>query len=226
MDRSLHTMSAYPLLETIDSPADVRKLDSRRLSQLATELRAFLVESVSRTGGHLSSNLGTVELTVALHHVYNTPEDRIVWDVGHQTYAHKILTGRREGMDAPARVRVLDIFHDRALACATALKPQLAASGLPVQATLRDAADRLCDALMQIARSYLDALQARAAHKPSRAAGHAMSVRPLPPITIGYTFSVGSTWKSMNTRSFLRLKASRSASSTSPGFSTRMPTWP
>ena len=98
MDRSLHTMSAYPLLETIDSPADVRKLDSRRLSQLATELRAFLVESVSRTGGHLSSNLGTVELTVALHHVYNTPEDRIVWDVGHQTYAHKILTGRREGM--------------------------------------------------------------------------------------------------------------------------------
>ncbi|MGC4404815.1 MULTISPECIES: 1-deoxy-D-xylulose-5-phosphate synthase [Methyloversatilis] len=98
MDRSLHTMSAYPLLETIDSPADVRKLDSRRLSQLATELRAFLVESVSRTGGHLSSNLGTVELTVALHHVYNTPDDRIVWDVGHQTYAHKILTGRREGM--------------------------------------------------------------------------------------------------------------------------------
>ncbi|MBL8468038.1 1-deoxy-D-xylulose-5-phosphate synthase [Methyloversatilis discipulorum] len=98
MDRSLHTMSAYPLLETIDSPADVRTLDSRRLSQLATELRAFLVESVSRTGGHLSSNLGTVELTVALHHVYNTPDDRIVWDVGHQTYAHKILTGRREGM--------------------------------------------------------------------------------------------------------------------------------
>jgi 1-deoxy-D-xylulose-5-phosphate synthase len=91
-------MSAYPLLETIDSPADVRKLDSRGLSQLATELRTFLVESVSRTGGHLSSNLGTVELTVALHHVYNTPDDRIVWDVGHQTYAHKMLTGRREGM--------------------------------------------------------------------------------------------------------------------------------
>lgn len=98
MDRSLHTMSAYPLLEQIDTPADIRTLDNRQLAQLATELRDFLVESVSRTGGHLSSNLGTVELTVALHHVYNTPEDRIVWDVGHQTYAHKILTGRREGM--------------------------------------------------------------------------------------------------------------------------------
>jgi len=88
----------YPLLDTIATPADLRRLDRRRLVQLATELRQFIIESVSRTGGHLSSNLGTVELTVALHHVFDTPTDRIVWDVGHQTYAHKILTGRRGAM--------------------------------------------------------------------------------------------------------------------------------
>ena len=88
----------YPLLESISRPADLRALSSRDLLQVAEELRAFLLESVSRTGGHLSSNLGTVELTVALHHVFNTPHDRIVWDVGHQSYPHKILTGRREAM--------------------------------------------------------------------------------------------------------------------------------
>jgi 1-deoxy-D-xylulose-5-phosphate synthase len=88
----------YELLQTINDPADLRRLDRKQLGQLADELRAFLLESVSKTGGHLSSNLGTVELTIALHYVFNTPEDRIVWDVGHQTYPHKILTGRREGM--------------------------------------------------------------------------------------------------------------------------------
>jgi 1-deoxy-D-xylulose-5-phosphate synthase len=91
-------MSAYSLLERIDSPADVRALDRDELHTLADELRAFLIESVSRTGGHLSSNLGTVELTIALHSVFDTPRERIVWDVGHQTYGHKILTGRREAM--------------------------------------------------------------------------------------------------------------------------------
>ncbi len=91
-------MSPYPLLDRIDSPADLRKLDRSELPALADELRAFLIESVSKTGGHLSSNLGTVELSIALHYIYDTPEDRIVWDVGHQTYGHKILTGRREGM--------------------------------------------------------------------------------------------------------------------------------
>ncbi len=91
------------LLQTINDPADLRRLDRRQLGQLADELRAFILESVSRTGGHLSSNLGTVELAIALHYVFNTPEDRIVWDVGHQTYPHKILTGRREGM---ARLRM------------------------------------------------------------------------------------------------------------------------
>jgi 1-deoxy-D-xylulose-5-phosphate synthase len=91
-------MTAYPLLETIDDPAQLRTLDRRALQQLATELRAFIVESVAGTGGHLSSNLGTVELTIALHYVFRTPEDRIIWDVGHQTYGHKILTGRRDRM--------------------------------------------------------------------------------------------------------------------------------
>ena len=88
----------YPLLETIESPADLRKLSRQQLVPLATELRDFLVESVSKTGGHFASNLGSIELTIALHYVFNTPDDRLVWDVGHQTYPHKILTGRRERM--------------------------------------------------------------------------------------------------------------------------------
>jgi 1-deoxy-D-xylulose-5-phosphate synthase len=86
------------LLDRIDSPADLRKLSRPELGQLADELRTYVLDSVAKTGGHLSSNLGTVELTIALHHVFNTPYDRIVWDVGHQTYPHKILTGRRDKM--------------------------------------------------------------------------------------------------------------------------------
>ena len=88
----------YDLLKTIDDPADLRALDRRQLQPLADELRAYVLDSVSQTGGHLSSNLGTVELTIALHYVFDTPNDRIVWDVGHQTYPHKILTGRRDQM--------------------------------------------------------------------------------------------------------------------------------
>jgi len=88
----------HPLLETIASPADLRRLSRHELQQLAVELRDFVLQSVSQTGGHLSSNLGTVELTVALHYVFDTPHDRLVWDVGHQTYPHKILTGRRDRM--------------------------------------------------------------------------------------------------------------------------------
>jgi 1-deoxy-D-xylulose-5-phosphate synthase len=95
--------SKYALLKTVNSPAELRALERRQLAQLADELRAYIIDSVSRTGGHLSSNLGTVELTIALHYVFDTPRDRLVWDVGHQTYAHKILTGRREGM---ARLRM------------------------------------------------------------------------------------------------------------------------
>lgn len=89
---------SFPLLETINSPADLRHLSRAQLKPLAQELRSFLLHSVSKTGGHLSSNLGTVELTIALHYVLNTPDDRLVWDVGHQTYPHKILTGRRDRM--------------------------------------------------------------------------------------------------------------------------------
>jgi 1-deoxy-D-xylulose-5-phosphate synthase len=90
--------STTPLLDTISDPADLRDLSVAELEQLAEELRAFLIQTVIRTGGHLSAGLGTVELTVALHHVFDTPHDRLVWDVGHQSYPHKILTGRREAM--------------------------------------------------------------------------------------------------------------------------------
>ncbi len=103
-----------PPLNTINSPSDLRKVPRAHLRALADELRAYLLESVSKTGGHLSSNLGTVELTVALHHVYNTPEDRLVWDVGHQTYPHKILTGRRDRMKTLRQLGGLSGFPQRA----------------------------------------------------------------------------------------------------------------
>ena len=103
----------HTLLESIASPADVRKLSRAELKQLATELRDFLLQSVSQTGGHLSSNLGTVELTIALHHVFNTPHDRLVWDVGHQTYPHKILTGRRGRMGSLRQIGGISGFPRR-----------------------------------------------------------------------------------------------------------------
>jgi len=101
------------LLETINDPADLRKLPRTQLTPLAHELRAYLLDSVSKTGGHLSSNLGTVELTIALHYVFNTPQDRIVWDVGHQTYSHKILTGRRDRMHTLRQLNGLSGFPKR-----------------------------------------------------------------------------------------------------------------
>jgi len=105
--------TTYPLLETINSPEELRKLPRTELPLLAQELRQFLLNSVARTGGHLSSNLGTVELTVALHYVFNTPDDRLVWDVGHQTYPHKILTGRRERMPTLRQLGGLSGFPQR-----------------------------------------------------------------------------------------------------------------
>jgi 1-deoxy-D-xylulose-5-phosphate synthase len=102
------------LLDAINEPADLRKLPPELLRQVAQELRAFLLESVSRTGGHLSSNLGTVELTIALHYVFDTPRDRLVWDVGHQTYPHKILTGRRERMHTLRQAGGISGFPRRA----------------------------------------------------------------------------------------------------------------
>lgn len=94
----MNRKSSFPLLDNINSPEDLRQLPESSLDQVASELREFLLSSVSRSGGHFAAGLGTVELTVALHYLYNTPEDRIVWDVGHQAYPHKILTGRRDRM--------------------------------------------------------------------------------------------------------------------------------
>ncbi|MBW3993027.1 1-deoxy-D-xylulose-5-phosphate synthase [Neisseria meningitidis] len=91
-------MNPSPLLDLIDSPQDLRRLDKKQLPQVAAELREFLLDSVGKTGGHFASNLGAVELTVALHYVYDTPEDHLIWDVGHQSYPHKILTGRKNQM--------------------------------------------------------------------------------------------------------------------------------
>src|SRR5256714_7361411 len=106
-------MSAYPILETVDDPADIRTFDRKQLAQLADELRAFILDSVSATGGHLSSNLGTVELTIALHYVFHTPDDKLVWDVGHQTYGHKILTRRRERIATPRQKGGISRFPRR-----------------------------------------------------------------------------------------------------------------
>ena len=101
-------------LNSINSPDDLKKLSREELPALADELRQFVLESVSKTGGHLSSNLGTVELSIALHYVFDTPRDRIVWDVGHQSYPHKILTGRRERMSTLRQFRGLSGFPHRA----------------------------------------------------------------------------------------------------------------
>jgi 1-deoxy-D-xylulose-5-phosphate synthase len=103
----------HPILDAITSPADLRGLSRLELKQLAAELRDFVLQSVSQTGGHLSSNLGTVELTIALHAVFNTPCDRLVWDVGHQTYPHKILTGRRERMGSLRQIGGISGFPRR-----------------------------------------------------------------------------------------------------------------
>jgi len=105
--------SHYPLLAAIDSPADLRLLGEDDLLQLAGELREFLIETVAATGGHLAAGLGTVELTIALHHVFNTPHDRLIWDIGHQAYPHKILTGRRDAMGSLRRRDGLSGFLSR-----------------------------------------------------------------------------------------------------------------
>ena len=105
--------NSFPLLQTVNDPADLRRMSRAQLKELAAELRAFVLDSVSKTGGHLSSNLGTVELTVALHAVFDTPRDRLVWDVGHQTYPHKILTGRRDRMPTLRQLGGLSGFPQR-----------------------------------------------------------------------------------------------------------------
>ena len=106
-------MSHTPLLDTINLPQDLRRLDKKQLPQVAAELRAFLLDSIGKTGGHFASNLGAVELTIALHYVYDTPEDKLVWDVGHQSYPHKILTGRKGQMHTMRRYGGLAGFPKR-----------------------------------------------------------------------------------------------------------------
>ena len=109
----VHQVEDYHLLELISDPADLRGLGSAQLKRLADQLRAFLIDSVSQTGGHLAAGLGVVELTIALHHVFDTPDDRIIWDVGHQAYPHKILTGRRERMSGMRQKGGLSGFPKR-----------------------------------------------------------------------------------------------------------------
>ncbi|MFN3920685.1 MAG: 1-deoxy-D-xylulose-5-phosphate synthase N-terminal domain-containing protein, partial [Methylohalobius sp.] len=104
----------YPLLSRIDSAEDLRQLDGRELKPLADEVRHYLLECVSRSGGHLAAGLGTVELTIALHYVFNTPYDRLIWDVGHQAYPHKILTGRRDRLPTIRKRGGLAPFPKRA----------------------------------------------------------------------------------------------------------------
>ena len=95
----MNTKINTPLLDKIDSPTDLRKLPESQLDQVVDEIREFLLYSVSKSGGHFAASLGATELTIALHYLYNTPDDRLVWDVGHQAYIHKILTGRKERLN-------------------------------------------------------------------------------------------------------------------------------
>lgn len=113
----MNQSNQYPLLQTIDSPADLRALPVDQLPALAEEVRHFLLHSVSQSGGHLAAGLGTVELTIALHYVFNTPDDKLVWDVGHQAYPHKILTGRRERLPTIRKKDGLSAFPNRDESC-------------------------------------------------------------------------------------------------------------
>ncbi len=115
------------ILENINGPEDVKKLTTEQLEQLCREIRTFLVKSVSVTGGHLASNLGTVELTVALHKIFDLPNDKIIWDVGHQSYTHKILTGRREQFHTLRKKNGLSGFQGRKRVFMTLLLPDIAA---------------------------------------------------------------------------------------------------
>src|SRR5687767_7202925 len=106
--------TSFPLLAAIESPADLRKLPAAKLPAVVKELRDYLIQSVSTRGGHFAAGLGTVELTIALHFIYQTPHDRIVWDVGHQAYPHKVLTGRRDRLHTIKQAGGLAPFPTRA----------------------------------------------------------------------------------------------------------------
>ena len=109
----MNRLSRYPLLQNVNSPADLRSMDDSSLGDIAHELREYLIEVISGVGGHLAAGLGTVELAVALHYVFNTPHDRLVWDIGHQAYPHKILTGRRDVLSTIRQRKGLSGFLQR-----------------------------------------------------------------------------------------------------------------
>ena len=141
-------MTQYSILDSIESPADLRRLDEHLLPRLAYELRDFMVNSVSQTGGHLSSSFGATELAIAIHRVFQTPDDRLIWDVGHQAYAHKILTGRREGMATLRKFNGMSGFPKRsespydAFGTAHSSTSISAALGMAIAARLQDKSDR------------------------------------------------------------------------------------
>ena len=108
------TKQEYKFLNSIDTPKDIKKLTSNELEILCEEVRSFMIENVSKTGGHLGAGLGVVELTVGLHYIFNTPKDQIIWDVGHQTYPHKILTKRKNRMHTLRQGKGLSGFTKRA----------------------------------------------------------------------------------------------------------------
>ena len=91
---------SYPILDQVETPEDIRVLDIKELESLASDIREYILDTISKTGGHLAAGLGTVELSIALHYVFNTPIDKIIWDIGHQCYPHKILTGRKNKLDS------------------------------------------------------------------------------------------------------------------------------
>lgn len=126
-----------PLLEKISQPSDLKKLSGQQVEQLCADIREFLLENVSKTGGHLASNLGAVELTVALHRVFTTPQDEIVFDVGHQCYTHKLLTGRREGLQNCASWTVCLASRTRTRASTTPLFPATATRHCPLPSASR-----------------------------------------------------------------------------------------
>ena len=107
-------ITAGPLLQTINSPEDLKKLSREKLHQVCDELRQYIIDVVSVHGGHFGASLGVVELTVALHYIYNTPYDQLVWDVGHQAYGHKILTGRRDNFPTNRKYKGLVVFPKEA----------------------------------------------------------------------------------------------------------------
>jgi len=167
--------STFPLLEQIDTPLDLRQWPETRLPLLAQELREFLIQTVARTGGHFSANLGAVELTIALHYVFNTPDDRLVWDVGHQTYPHKILTGRRARMGSLRRKHGIAGFPKRTESCYDTFGVGHSSTSLSAALGMAIAADRVGSDRKVVAVIGDGAMTAGMAFEALNHAGHLKS---------------------------------------------------